>query len=162
MSGRNTPRQYPRSARVNEVVQQVIAEELERLSDPRLGFVTITGVDVSADLRHADVFYTVLGSEQEHIDTAAGLKAAKSLLRATLGRQVRMKYLPDLHFAEDPGLEQGLRIEAILRGIQDQEKATAEANALAAQEAAQEAAQLGALEDAESVTDVTDTPDPSA
>lgn len=127
MSGRNTPRQYPRSARVNEVVQQVIAEELERLSDPRLGFVTITGVDVSADLRHADIFYTVLGSEQEHIDTAAGLKAAKSLLRATLGRQVRMKYLPDLHFAEDPGLEQGLRIEAILREIQDKEKAQAEA-----------------------------------
>lgn len=127
MSGRNTPRQYPRSARVNEVVQQVIAEELERLSDPRLGFVTITGVDVSADLRHADVFYTVLGSEQEHIDTAAGLKAAKSLLRSTLGRQVRMKYLPDLHFAEDPGLEQGLRIEAILREIQDKEKAQTEA-----------------------------------
>lgn len=127
MSGRNTPRQYPRSARVNEVVQQVIAEELERLSDPRLGFVTITGVDVSADLRHADVFYTVLGSEQEHIDTAAGLKAAKSLLRSTLGRQVRMKYLPDLHFAEDPGLEQGLRIEAILREIQDKEKAETEA-----------------------------------
>jgi ribosome-binding factor A len=127
VSGRNTPRQYPRSARVNEVVQQVIAEELERLSDPRLGFVTITGVDVSADLRHADVFYTVLGSEQEHIDTAAGLKAAKSLLRSTLGRQVRMKYLPDLHFAEDPGLEQGLRIEAILREIQDKEKAQSEA-----------------------------------
>lgn len=127
MSRGNTPRQYPRSARVNEVVQQVIAEELERLSDPRLGFVTITGVDVSADLRHADVFYTVLGSEQEHIDTAAGLKAAKSLLRATLGRQVRMKYLPDLHFAEDPGLEQGLRIEAILREIQEKEKAQTEA-----------------------------------
>lgn len=130
MSGLNTPRQYPRSARVNEVVQQVIAEELERLSDPRLGFVTITGVDVSADLRHADVFYTVLGSEQEHIDTAAGLKAAKSLLRSTLGRQVRMKYLPDLHFAEDPGLEQGLRIEAILREIQDKEKAQSEAMAI--------------------------------
>ena len=127
MSRGNTPRQYPRSARVNEVVQQVIAEELERLSDPRLGFVTITGVDVSADLRHADVFYTVLGSEQEHIDTAAGLKAAKSLLRATLGRQVRMKYLPDLHFAEDPGLEQGLRIEAILREIQETETAQPEA-----------------------------------
>jgi len=92
--------------------------------------VTITGVDVSADLRHADVFYTVLGSEQEHIDTAAGLKAAKSLLRATLGRQVRMKYLPDLHFAEDPGLEQGLRIEAILREIQDREKAQSEAMAI--------------------------------
>ncbi len=159
MSGRNTPRQYPRSARVNEVVQHVIAEELERLSDPRLGFVTITGVDVSSDLRHADVFYTVLGSEQEHIDTAAGLKAAKSLLRATLGRQVRMKYLPDLHFAEDPGLEQGLRIEAILRGIQDQEKATAEANAIAAQDAAQDAAQQGALENSEAVADVSELPD---
>ena len=95
--------------------QQVLAEELERLSDPRLGFVTITGVAVSADLRHADVFYTVMGPPAQHAETAAGLTAAKPHLRATLGRQVRMKYLPDLHFREDPGLEQGLRIEAILR-----------------------------------------------
>ena len=121
--GRNTPRQYPRSARVNEVVQQVLAEELERLSDPRLGFVTITGVAVSADLRHADVFYTVMGPPAQHAETAAGLTAAKPHLRATLGRQVRMKYLPDLHFREDPGLEQGLRIEAILREIHEQDAA---------------------------------------
>ena len=93
--------------------------EVERLSDPRLGFVTITGVDVSADLRHADVFYTVMGGEEQHADTAAGLAAAKSHLRGALGRQVRMKYLPDLHFQEDPGLEQGLRIEAILREIHE-------------------------------------------
>ena len=119
MSGRNTPRQYPRSARVNEVVQQVLADELERLSDPRLGFVTITGVAVSADLRHADVFYTVMGTPEQHSDTAAGLAAAKSHLRAALGKQVRMKYLPDLHFQEDPGLEQGLRIDAILREIHE-------------------------------------------
>ena len=119
MSGRNTPRRYPRSARVNEVVQQVLADELERLSDPRLGFVTVTGVAVSADLRHADVFYTVMGTPEQHADTAAGLAAAKSHLRAALGKQVRMKYLPDLHFQEDPGLEQGLRIEAILREIHE-------------------------------------------
>lgn len=117
--GRNAPRQYPRSARVNEVVQQVLADELERLSDPRVGFVTITGVEVSADLRHADVFYTVLGTPEQHEETAAGLAAAKSHLRATLGKQVRMKYLPDLHFKEDPGLEQGLRIEAILRDLHE-------------------------------------------
>jgi len=127
VSGRNTPRQYPRSARVNEVVQQVLADELERLSDPRLGFVTITGVDVSADLRHADVFYTVMGGEEQHAETAAGLNAAKSHLRATLGKQVRMKYLPDLHFQEDPGLEQGLRIEAILREIHEHEADAADA-----------------------------------
>ncbi|MEY3361559.1 MAG: hypothetical protein RL531_1278 [Actinomycetota bacterium] len=126
MTGRNAPRQYPRSARVNEVVQQVLADEVERLSDPRLGFVTITGVAVSADLRHADVFYTVMGTPEQHVETAAGLAAAKSHLRAALGRQVRMKYLPDLHFQEDPGLEQGLRIEAILREIHEHEAASAE------------------------------------
>jgi len=129
VSGRNTPRQYPRSARVNEVVQQVLADEVERLSDPRLGFVTITGVDVSADLRHAHVFYTVMGGEEQHAETAAGLTAAKSHLRGALGRQVRMKYLPDLHFQEDPGLEQGLRIEAILREIHEHDAGAPEPEA---------------------------------
>ena len=79
----------------------------------------IEGDLATADLRHADVFYTVMGPPAQHAETAAGLTAAKPHLRATLGRQVRMKYLPDLHFQEDPGLEQGLRIEAILREIHE-------------------------------------------
>ena len=114
---------YPRTARVNELVREVLADELERMEDPRLGLTTITGVEVSADLRHANVFYSVLGSDEQHASTAAALESAKKHLRQTLGREARLKYLPDLHFREDPGLEQGLRIEAILRDIHEQDAA---------------------------------------
>ena len=65
MSQSQPPRRYPRMARVNEVVLEALADELERLSDPRLGLVTITGVDVSADLRHATVYYSALGRAEK-------------------------------------------------------------------------------------------------
>ena len=65
MVQRGSVRRYPRMARVNEVVREVIADELERLSDPRLGLVTVTGVDVSADLRHATVYYSALDPGRE-------------------------------------------------------------------------------------------------
>ena len=76
MTKRQQPsRNYPRTARVNEVVRETIAQELERLSDPRLGFVTLTGVDVKRDLRLADVYYSVLGTEEERIQTANALRS---------------------------------------------------------------------------------------
>lgn len=114
---RQQPRQYPRIARVNEVVLECLAEELERLSDPRLGFVTITGVEVSTDLRIADVYYSVMGVTEQHTETAAALRSAGPHLRAMLGREVRMKYVPELRFKEDPSVETGNRVEAILRDI---------------------------------------------
>lgn len=114
---REPTRRYPRTARLNEVVREVVAEEVERLSDPRLGFVTVTGVDVSPDLRHATVFYSVLGSESQRTDTHTALVAAGRHLRATVGHQVRMKYLPRLEFVEDPAVRQGQRIEDILREL---------------------------------------------
>jgi len=119
------PRKYPRTARVNEVVIEVLGEELERLSDPRLGFVTLTGIDVTPDLRHATVYYSVLGSakarlaptEQQHADTADAMKSAAPHLRAVLGKQVRLKYLPELVFMEDPAIAQGERVEEIIREL---------------------------------------------
>lgn len=109
---------YSRMDRVNEVVREVIAEELERLSDPRLGFVTLSSVDVSGDLRHARAYYSVLGSEEEHADTHAALTAATSRIQAALGRQVRLKYLPKVEFLEDPSIEHGRRVEEIIRELQ--------------------------------------------
>ncbi len=126
---RQQPRQYPRIARVNEVVLECLAEELERLSDPRLGFVTVTGVEVSSDLRVADVFYSVMGATEQHTDTAAALQSAGPHLRAVLGREVRMKYVPELRFREDPSVATGNRVEAILRDIhaaEDRASTTAE------------------------------------
>ena len=107
MTQRGPRREYPRMARVNEVVREALADELERLNDPRLGLVTITGVDVSADLRQATVYYSALGraekrgtgvvpelAPEQRVTTHAALQAAAPHLRAALGRQVRMKYTP--------------------------------------------------------------------
>jgi ribosome-binding factor A len=129
-----SPRRYPRMARVNEVVHETIADELERLSDPRLGFVTVTGVEVSPDLRHATVYYSALDSggrptsgarevdvvartAERQEQTRAALKSAAPHLRAELGRQVRLKYIPELTFREDPAVEHGQRVEAIIREL---------------------------------------------
>jgi ribosome-binding factor A len=125
-----SPRKYPRMARVNEVVRETLGDEIERLSDPRLGLVTITGVDVSADLRQATVYYSALGrggkrgtgvvpelAPEQREATDAALRSAAPHLRAELGRQVRLKYLPQLTFVEDPAIATGNRIEEILRGL---------------------------------------------
>lgn len=114
-------RRYPRTARVNEVVLETLADEVERLSDPRLGFVTLTGVKVSPDLRHATVYYSVLGPDEQHEETRSALQRARRHLRAVLGREVRLKYLPDLVFREDPAIAQGQRVEEIIRGLHEGE-----------------------------------------
>ena len=108
-------RRYPRSLRVNEVVREALADELERMSDPRLAMVTITGVDVSPALRHATVWFSALGRHDEDLDNA--LQSASAHLRAVLGREVRLKYLPRLHFRHDPAIETGQRVEEIIRGL---------------------------------------------
>ena len=117
MPDRHSTRRYPRMLRVNEVVREALADELERMSDPRLAMVTITGVDVAADLRHATVYYAALGREND--DAEDGLRAAAPHLRAALGRQVRLKYLPRLEFRSDPAIETGQRVEEIIRHLHD-------------------------------------------
>lgn len=112
---RQSTRRFPRMLRVNEVVRETLADALERMSDPRLEMVTITGVVVSPDLRHATVYYSALGRQDE--STRAGLTAAGPHLRTVLGRQVRLKYLPELHFSVDPAIEQGQRVEQIIRDL---------------------------------------------
>ncbi|MGQ0825970.1 MAG: 30S ribosome-binding factor RbfA [Actinomycetota bacterium] len=116
-------RKYPRTARVNESMLEVLADELERLSDPRLELVTITGVDVNRDLSRAKVFYSTLGAEtaaadrQRVADAAeAGLRAAAPRLRSVVGRQLRLQQVPALVFEVDSGIVAGQRIEQILRG----------------------------------------------
>lgn len=118
----SSPRRYPRTARVNEVLRETLADELERLSDPRLGFVTVTAVEVGADLRQATVYYSVLGPPEVHEETAAALRSATPHLQGVLGRQVRLKYLPRLSFVEDPGVARGERIEEIIRGLHADER----------------------------------------
>jgi ribosome-binding factor A len=116
-----------RTERAAEEIREILAEEIQKLKDPRLGFVTVTGVKVTPDLRKALVFYTVLGDEQERRGTAAGLRSARSHLRSVLGHEVRMKFTPELEFAEDPGATGGERVEELLRQIQVNQAATGNA-----------------------------------
>src|SRR5438105_8707085 len=106
-----------RLQRVSEELREVLAEEIQRLKDPRLGFVTVTGVRVSADLRKARVFYTVLGEDRDHKATRAALRSATSRLRAAVGREIRMKVTPELEFAEDDAIGLGERVEELLEQI---------------------------------------------
>lgn len=105
-----------RVRRANESVKEVLAEALFEMKDPRIGFVTITEVRTTPDLRHATVFFTVLpDDESTREQTGAGLASAAPLLRRALGRRLRMKHIPELDFAHDPVPEYGRRIEDVLR-----------------------------------------------
>jgi ribosome-binding factor A len=115
----STMTQGARPARVSEELREVLAEELPRLKDPRIGFVTITGVKMTPDLRVAWVYYTAFGDERERSATRAGLRSATPHLRSALGRQVRLKFLPEIHFEEDDAIERAEHIEAVLRRLRE-------------------------------------------
>ena len=115
-----------RMRKVNELLREVVAEEVADLKDPGLGFITITGVDTSPDLRTAIVFYTVLGSDEEKAATAEALQRAAPRLQASIGGQVRLKYTPRLRFVVDPSIDQGLRIDTILHDLEEEHEADAD------------------------------------
>ena len=103
---------------MGETIHQEISQLLIRgLKDPRIGFVTLTSVDVTSDLRHAKVYYTVIGDEQAREDTAAGLKSSASYIRQQLGRQLRLRHIPEIVFEYDSSVEYGNRIENLLREV---------------------------------------------
>ena len=100
--------------RVNESLREVLSEAVVELKDPRIGFVTVTGVEASPDLRHARVFVSVLGSERKRRASLDGLTAAHGVLQARLGRELRMKRTPQLTFEYDPSVERGVRMTALI------------------------------------------------
>src|SRR3954452_22024745 len=103
-----------RMRRVNEAVRQVLSEALLELKDPRIGFVTITGVETSTDLRHARVFVSVLGSEKKRAKSLEGLEAAHGVLQSRIGRELRMKRTPQLTFEYDRTVEEGVRMSKLI------------------------------------------------
>jgi ribosome-binding factor A len=103
--------------KINELLRAVVAEEIIGLKDPGIGFVTVTSVDTSPDLRNAIVFYSVLGSDDEKAATAAALMRAAPRIQSEVGRQVRIKFTPRLAFEVDPSIEQGMKIDRLLRGL---------------------------------------------
>jgi ribosome-binding factor A len=100
--------------RVNEAVRHVLAEAIPDLKDPRIGLVTVTGVDTAPDLRHATVFVSVLGSARKRKAGLEGLEAAHGLLQSRLARELRMKRTPQLTFEYDPSVERGVRMSRLI------------------------------------------------
>lgn len=109
--------QGARTERVAEEFREILAEEVQRLKDPRVGFVTVTGVEVTPDLRHARVFYTAMGDDRARAGSRAALRSATKHLRYELGRQVRLKVTPELEFREDRSSEQRERIDEIIERL---------------------------------------------
>jgi ribosome-binding factor A len=104
-----------RMRRVNEAVREVLSARIaEGLSDPRIGFVTVTSVETSPDLRRARVYVSVLGTESERDDTLAGLESAHGLLQQSIAGELRMKRTPTLQFVFDPSIDRGMRITKLL------------------------------------------------
>jgi len=101
--------------RVNEAVREVLSGRLaEGLKDPRIGFVTVTAVETSPDLRHARVFVSVLGDAADRDRTLAGLTSSHGLLQAEIARELRMKRTPTLEFVYDESIDRGMRITELL------------------------------------------------
>lgn len=109
---------YKRSDKVAEAIHELISELIIKgLKDPRIGFVTITGVKLTNDLHLATVYFTVIGSDEEKKATEQGLNSAKGYIRKEMGKSLHMRYLPDLIFRYDESVEYGSRIENILKEL---------------------------------------------
>lgn len=112
-----------RQRRVNSLIQEAMGELLQReVADPRLDFATVTDVETSADLRHAHIYVSFLGSSQSKEESLEALKKAAGFLRHELGQRVYLRYVPDLDFHLDASLERGQRIERILRDLENSRK----------------------------------------
>jgi ribosome-binding factor A len=112
---------FKRAERVSDQMKQEIADILMRkIKDPRIGFVTVTDVEVADDLRNAKVFVSVYGGDRE--ESLIGLKSAAPFIRSELGKRMRMRYLPELIFRFDSTVERGAHIMEILRDIEEQQE----------------------------------------
>lgn len=106
-----------RVERLAEEIKREVSDILRRSKDPRIGFISITDTEVSRDLRHAKVFFSILGDEEAKRQTVEGLASAAGFIRTELGKRIRLRHVPELEFHFDPSLERGARIDRILREI---------------------------------------------
>ena len=110
-----------RMRRVNEALREVLSEGIGSLKDPRIGFVTVTGVDTSPDLSHATVYVSVLGSEKKRDATLAGLQSSHGVLQTRVNRELRLKRTPQLTFEYDPTIERGVRLSRLIDELNEDE-----------------------------------------
>ena len=103
-----------RMRRVNEAVREVVSDHAGELKDPRIGFITVTSVETSPDLRHARVYVSVLGDESERERALEGLSSSRGVLQAKIGEELRLKRTPTLTFEYDPSIDHGLRMRRLI------------------------------------------------
>jgi ribosome-binding factor A len=109
------PREFSRSLRVADQIQRELAALIrDEVKDPRMGMVSISGVEVSRDMAHAKVYVSVLGDEQSAADSLEALNHAAGFLRRELGRSMRLRTVPQLRFIHDRSLEEGARMSALI------------------------------------------------
>lgn len=116
-SNRGGARQYPRTARLNELLREILAEELDKLDDDRLELLTVTAVDIDADLRNAVVFYDSLQGEEGDEEVLEALEENRWRLKGAIARQARIKRTPELTFSPDLAVRSGARIEELLATV---------------------------------------------
>lgn len=112
-----TNRRYARTSRVNELLREILADELERLDDRRLALVTVSGVQADPGLEHAVVYYDSPGGESEDDDVQAALAGSRVRLQRAVATQARLRQTPRLTFRADHGIREGERVDTILRGL---------------------------------------------
>ncbi|WP_404409241.1 30S ribosome-binding factor RbfA [Jeotgalibacillus malaysiensis] len=111
-----------RSNRVGEQMKKELGDIIGRkIKDPRIGFVTVTDVDVTGDLQQATVYITVLGDEEQRENTLRGLAKAKGFIRSEIGQRIRLRKTPELLFEFDESIETGNRIESLIRDLKERE-----------------------------------------
>lgn len=109
-----------RQRRVSALIKEAVSKLLQReISDPRLDFVTVTGVETTPDLRQAHIYVTFLGDSKDLDESLGALRKAAGYLRRQLGQTVYLRYVPELNFHLDRSVEQGLRIDRILQDLED-------------------------------------------
>ncbi|MCZ2258780.1 30S ribosome-binding factor RbfA [Sporosarcina sp. G11-34] len=114
------------SKRVNRVAEQMKKELgdiiLQKVKDPRIGFVTVTDVEVTGDLQEATIYISVLGSDREKEDTLKGLSKAKGFIRTEIGQRIRLRKTPEIEFKFDESVAYGSRIESLLTQVKNEHK----------------------------------------
>ncbi|CAM2890769.1 30S ribosome-binding factor RbfA [Paenibacillus sediminis] len=112
-----------RTGRVGEQIKKELSQLIQtELKDPRIGFITVTGVDVTNDLSQAKVYLSVFGDDEQKENSLKGLEKAKGFLRSELGKRILLRHTPELIFKFDESIEYGSRIEKLLGEIQQEDK----------------------------------------
>lgn len=113
-------------ARVQRVAEEIKKEVgtiiHDELNDPRIGFLTVTKVDLSRDCRVAKIYFSLLGSQKQLRDTQVGLARSKGFIRKLLGQRVKLRYTPEIVFKLDEGIKYSIRISQVLEGLKEKDK----------------------------------------